>query len=395
MLETALLEGVVNTLLATAREWFIERRPRHFDFVVHQPDGRRIAIEVIAPPTSASKLEKLRKYLASAEPPISELLLISAEAPSSAILEQFRAVFQGLPSRWIGLNDLPAILGADSPGDLRAPETIEKLQWQALVQNVSDESNAPVSRPPSVMRPNDAGNQEAAHPLYLALTRQLPFSVINTIRTGNAPIEEVLQFGRVIRNATVVLSDIKNFSSLVIASRAEELNEMMSRYYRRTREAVFQHGGMLDKFIGDAVLAVFGYPYASAKSAVDAIRFSEELVQIGSEVLSDWSGEINAVIDSGTRVGIATGDIWPLNIGQQNIEISLLGDTINLAARLEKNCLVNGVLMDNRTRTRALNTDRAFLEDLHLSERELNPADAKGQQFQLRAWQAVWTDVKA
>jgi class 3 adenylate cyclase len=180
---------------------------------------------------------------------------------------------------------------------------------------------------------------------------------------------------------------LKNFSSLVSASRPEDLNEMMAKYYKRSRDAVFKHGGMLDKFIGDAVLAVFGYPEPSALAPANAIKFARELIAIGGSLLDEWQAELNAVIESGTRVGITTGDIWPLNIGQQHVEITLLGDTINLAARLEKNCIVNGILLDNRTRTKAATADSSFVASLKLEESQISADDAKGQAFATRVWQ--------
>lgn len=103
--------------------------------------------------------------------------------------------------------------------------------------------------------------------------------------------------------------------------------------------------------------------------------------------MTDWQSELNAVIETGTRVGIATADIWPLDIGHADVEISLLGDTSNLAARLEKACEVNGILLDNRTRTKAGRVDATYIESLRLTKIELKPADAKGQMFDILAWQ--------
>ena len=85
-------------------------------------------------------------------------------------------------------------------------------------------------------------------------------------------------------------------------------------------------------------------------------------------------------------MGIATGDIWPINIGRSGIEVALLGDTINLAARLEKNCSVDRLLMDNRTHTSGQRNDSAFMSSLKLQQIIIPVADAKGQAFPIRAW---------
>jgi class 3 adenylate cyclase len=160
----------------------------------------------------------------------------------------------------------------------------------------------------------------------------------------------------------------------------------MGRYYRLAREAVFRNEGMLDKFIGDAVLAVFGYPLRGPADSKNAILFAQELVDIGKSVLSEWSGGLNAIVESGTRVGIATGEIWPINIGDSDLEVALLGDTINLAARLEKNCARNGYLMDNRTKRKAAAEDSGFVDGLNLVRGEVAPGEAKGQQHPIRTW---------
>ncbi|HKY45770.1 MAG TPA: hypothetical protein VJM50_21950 [Pyrinomonadaceae bacterium] len=111
--------------------------------------------------------------------------------------------------------------------------------------------------------------------------------------------------------------------------------------------------------------------------------------------MSDWHSELNAIIETGTRVGVAYGDIWPLNIGQTGIEISLLGDTINRAARLEKACEVNGILLDNRTRTKAGKIDATYIQSLRLVKRELTPSHAKGQQFDTLTGQVPPTHILA
>jgi class 3 adenylate cyclase len=160
----------------------------------------------------------------------------------------------------------------------------------------------------------------------------------------------------------------------------------MRLYYEKARQAVFENGGMLDKFIGDAVLAVFGYPESTPSAPCNAIRFASALISIGREILESWQAEINALIQTGTRVGIASGDIWPINIGQREIEITLLGDTINLAARLEKNCAVDKFLIDNRTHTASQRADAIFIDNLNLRQIEIPVTAAKGQAFPIKAW---------
>jgi adenylate cyclase len=218
-----------------------------------------------------------------------------------------------------------------------------------------------------------------------ALARQFPLPAITHLLSQEKPLPEALDLGHRREKVTVVLSDIVNFSSIVKESNPESLRDAMGQYYWKSREAVFSHGGMLDKFIGDAVLAVFGYPETRDSAPVDAIRFAQDLIEIGKEVLEAWQADLNAVISTGTRVGITTGDIWPINIGKDCLEVALLGDSINLAARLEKNCQVDRFLMDNRTHTAAKRYDELFITKLNLHQVVITAAEAKGQPFATKA----------
>jgi class 3 adenylate cyclase len=390
MLEAALLASLVsNYLWAIAKDWLVERRPRRFDFIVEPEAGRRIALEIAGTTPQARKLDHLKTVLAKGIPDVTEFVLVTPDPPSNDEQKRFRSALSGtrVPHRWIGLNDLPAILGAESPGDMKAADTIAKLQEMALISSLADYATAPVGPEPRArQRPGTLPKGQVPAP-YASLVRQLSFAVVSGLLEDGRDPDESLRFGERIPNATIVLSDLKNFSSLVSASSADVLNESMAKYYRSVRDAVFGHGGMLDKFIGDAVLAVFGYPKPSASAALNALKFADQLITIGREVLADWQSEVNALLETGTRIGIVTGDVWPLNLGQAYLEIGLLGDTINLAARLEKKCPVDGILLDHRTRTKAGSADATYVSDLKLTEVQVEPSDAKGQQFTIRAWQ--------
>lgn len=398
MIEPMILESVIgNYLTIAARDWLIERNSRFFDFLVEPAADKRIAIEVFARIPSLQKLESVKKYLPEHATNISELLIVTPYRPSAVELCRAQGVLAELPVpfRWVGVNDLPDVLGLPKPDDdLLSARSMAKFQTEALLKNVVAYRLAPIG-PSGTEKVADylqslGGGDAAATPSIsandIALSRQLSFGSLSVLGSTPGTLEVKLRFGERIDNATIVLSDLKNFSSLVCSSRPDDLNEMMARYYQRARNAVFKHGGMLDKFIGDAVLAVFGYPNPTPQAPANSLRFALELIDIGADILGAWQSELNAVIETGTRVGIATGDIWPMNIGQREVEITLLGDTINLAARLEKSCNVNGVLIDNRTRTKARAVDAVFVDLLGLTEEQLQPSDAKGQQFPQRVW---------
>ena len=82
---------------------------------------------------------------------------------------------------------------------------------------------------------------------------------------------------------------------------------------------------------------VFGYLSSQSLGSRAAVEFALDLVTLGQKLLLPFAEGMNEIIPTGTRVGIATGDIWPLNIGRKDLELSFVGAVIKFAARLEKN----------------------------------------------------------
>lgn len=382
MIEYGILENVVaNWLWSVAKDILVKRQTEGWpDFELRGENGERVLLELKTKPPSNRVLELLAQKFRAVSDPQTRFLLITPDAPHRQQIERFALAFRNLPGKaeWYSLNDLPNVLRKPSPGSWTSPKTWSTLQTSALIKGLEEYAAAPIGAAPyATKRPSSEAE---------SLARQLSYESLAQLQNSTDPIETQLGLGVRRENVTIVLSDIVNFSSLVSASRPDDLKEAMGEYYRQARQAVFDHGGMLDKFIGDAVLAVFGYPHPKPGAACDAIRFASELISIGRAVMSSWQPELNAVIETGTRIGIATGDIWPINIGTSGIEITLLGDTINLAARLEKNCAVDKLLIDNRTHTVAQRVDDTYLAGLNLQQLIIPQADAKGQSFPIRAW---------
>jgi adenylate cyclase len=173
----------------------------------------------------------------------------------------------------------------------------------------------------------------------------------------------------------------------VKATPPDNLSEIMARYYQRARSLVWRHGGVLDKFIGDAVLAIFNYPSKAPDTGRQAIAFATALVRLGLETTEQIKEVTNEVVETGTRIGITDGPIWPLNIGKDQIEVSFVGDVINLSARLEKECDVNGILISNTMRTMISRQNPGFVRGLNLQSRIIEQGRAKGQASDIRAWQ--------
>ena len=147
---------------------------------------------------------------------------------------------------------------------------------------------------------------------------------------------ESLALGGERTEITILFSDIRGFTSLSERLPAPQVIEILNEYLERMADVVFRHGGTLDKFIGDAVMAFWGAPVAApdhARRALDAaLDMTREL-----EVLNVRWAERGAPAQLAIGIGINTGEAVVGNIGSltRKLDYTAIGDAVNLASRLE------------------------------------------------------------
>jgi adenylate cyclase len=143
-----------------------------------------------------------------------------------------------------------------------------------------------------------------------------------------------LQLGGEKRELTVLFSDIRGFTTLSEAMAPEELVKLMNEYFTVMTDKVFQHRGSLDKYIGDAIMAVFGAPVAEPQHAALACRAALDMVRALHALRESWRARGIPAIDIG--VGINTGPMVVGNMGSASrFNYTVVGDAVNLASRIE------------------------------------------------------------
>jgi len=140
------------------------------------------------------------------------------------------------------------------------------------------------------------------------------------------------------RTVTVLFSDIRNFTTLSEKLDAHEVVEFLNQYFERVCAIILEQGGTIDKYIGDAVMVQFGAPVSYPDHAARALRAALAMREAAGEFIS-WMSERFAdrnLPAFNIGIGIHTGEAIVGNVGSsRRMEYTVIGDTVNLASRLE------------------------------------------------------------
>ncbi len=135
-------------------------------------------------------------------------------------------------------------------------------------------------------------------------------------------------------NVTVLFSDIRGFTSLSEKMQAQQVSELLNEYFSAMEPIVTKYNGIINKFIGDAIMAVFGEPINDENHPLNAVKCGYEMLLKVQELHKKWEDEGKPQIEIG--IGINTGEVFVGNIGsERRMEYTVIGDTVNLASRLE------------------------------------------------------------
>ncbi|HLX77819.1 MAG TPA: adenylate/guanylate cyclase domain-containing protein, partial [Acidimicrobiales bacterium] len=173
------------------------------------------------------------------------------------------------------------------------------------------------------------------------------------------------------RLCSVLFCDLVGFTPLAESRDAEEVRELLSGYFDLARAIVTRYGGTVDKFIGDAVMAVWGVPVAKEDDAERAVRAALELTSAVATYGSEHATALEA------RIGVATGEAATTETPEEGM---VIGDRVNTASRIQSVAQPGSCYVDEATR----NATAAAIAYLDVGEHEL-----KGKAGPVRLYQAL------
>jgi adenylate cyclase len=178
--------------------------------------------------------------------------------------------------------------------------------------------------------------------------------------------------------ATVLFCDLAGFTKWCEAHDAEQVGRVLNLYLGAMTEIVFAHGGTVDKFIGDAIMCIFGAPFMMPDDPLRAVRCAVEMRRSFRKLVdSGAAGDAARGLD--VHIGVNTGKVVAGTVGSpQRMEYTALGDTVNIAARLEGVAKAGQIVLGPTTA--ALVRDQIRL-------RSLGPVALKGKSESLEAFE--------
>ena len=135
-------------------------------------------------------------------------------------------------------------------------------------------------------------------------------------------------------NVTVLFADIRGFTSMSEKMTAEEVSVILNEYFSEIEPIITKYNGVINKFIGDAVMAIFGEPIQDINHPQNAVKCACEMLKKVDQLQDKWLFEGKPKIEIG--IGINTGEAFVVNIGsEKRLEYTVIGDMVNLASRIE------------------------------------------------------------
>ncbi len=184
---------------------------------------------------------------------------------------------------------------------------------------------------------------------------------------------------------SILFSDIRNFTTLTEEFGAIQIVELLNKYFEAMIISVHKYNGILDKYIGDAIMSVFGVPYANISDAKNAVNCALDMFSM----LADLNKTNKKLPTLAIGIGISTGNVVSGNIGsEKRFEYTVIGDSVNLAARLESATKIYNVKL-----LICEETYNEVKDDFHC--REIDTLKVKGKNIPVKVFSVLGQKTKA
>jgi adenylate cyclase len=180
---------------------------------------------------------------------------------------------------------------------------------------------------------------------------------------------------------TVLISDIRNFTKITENYPPDQLVKILNEYFTEMAKIIFENQGSLDKYIGDAIVAVFGSLIPLENSAEFAVRAAAQMMKRMTALNERWAGQYGLVMNIG--IGINTGEVFLGNVGSpERMEFTVIGDTVNVTSRLSDLARAGQILITR---------DTLSLIGADIKYKELPLTEVKGKTGKLEVFEILYS----
>lgn len=150
------------------------------------------------------------------------------------------------------------------------------------------------------------------------------------------------------KTVTIMFADIRSFTAISEKMVPEDVVYMLNEYFTIMVEIIFKNNGVLDKFVGDQLMAVFGHISGEGRGAKHALLAALEMQQAIDALMEKRKEKYLPIFQTG--IGINTGEVLIGNVGSENrMDYTVIGDTVNAAARLEEQAQGGEIIIGEQT----------------------------------------------
>jgi adenylate cyclase len=200
-------------------------------------------------------------------------------------------------------------------------------------------------------------------------------------------IEEGWDLNRIVETeVTALFSDISGFTEMTSQMQPRKVLEFLNEYFKvMVEDIVFPFGGTLEKYIADALLAVWGSPYQKEDDAIMAVNAAIAMQWSMKQLNEDWLQQ-GRDLQIQIHIGLNTGMVAAGNIGSENlIQYTNIGDTMNVASRICTAAQAGEIFISETT--------KAKIDSLNLPMETLEPIKVKGKDEPLQLYRILWSNV--